>query len=170
MPDETSGPKLHIDSDWKAEAQKEKERLSQREQAKGAKARPGAAAGDGDAGLHELPEPNFRALVGILASQAVMGLGAMGDPQTNRIVIDLEGARFAIDLLGVLEEKTKGNVTEEEARELRQVTAELRNRFVQVSQFMVRQMAAQQAAGAAAPGGPSPGAAKVAPLRSDSSA
>ena len=127
MQDDTT-PKIHIDSDWKAEAQAEKDRLAAEEQ------------DDTDAGADGsprggLPEADFRALVGVLASQAIMGLGAMADPKTSRVVIDLEGAKFAIDLLGVVEEKTKDNLTDEETKELGQVLAELRKRFVQVTQL-----------------------------------
>jgi hypothetical protein len=140
---ESTTPKLHIDSDWKAEAQKEKERLAQKEQSRAAK--PGAAGSKpGAAGEHELPEASFRSLIGMLASQAVMGLGAMADPQTNRIIIDLEGSRFAIDLLDVLEQKTKGNLTDEEKKELTQILAELRGRYVQIANLVAKQMAAQQ--------------------------
>jgi hypothetical protein len=109
-------PKLHIDSDWKAQAQAEKERLSAKEK------QAESTAGD----RHRLPEPSFQALVSVLASQAIMGLGAYADPKSGRVVIDLEGARFSIDLLGVLEEKTKGNLSEQEASDLRQLLAELR--------------------------------------------
>jgi len=51
------------------------------------------------------------------------------------------GSRFAIDLLGVLEEKTKGNLSEEEAKDLREVLAELRSRFVQIAQAVATRMA-----------------------------
>jgi hypothetical protein len=83
----------------------------------------------------------MRALVGSLASQALMGLGAYADPQTGRAMIDLMGSRFAIDLLGVLEEKTKGNLTPEEASELKEVLSELRQRFVQIATMIQQQMA-----------------------------
>ena len=96
--------KLHIDSDWKAQAHAEMERLAEKEAAK-------SAAPDPNEG--ELPPADFRALVGAFASQAMMSLGAYADPQTGRPVIDIMGAQYAIDLLGVLEEKTKGNRTEE---------------------------------------------------------
>jgi hypothetical protein len=159
---ENAPPKLHIDSDWKAEAQKERERLAQKEQERSAKPGPGAR---GERGEQELPEASFRTLVSMLASQAIMGLGAMADPQTNRVIIDLEGAKLSIDLLDVLELKTKGNLDEEEAKELRHMLAELRNRFVQITQLVARQMSAQQAGGGAGgasanlgavPGNPSP--------------
>lgn len=148
MSNQDSTPKLHIDSDWKAEAQKEKERLAQKEQTRTAKSATavGAAGATGSkqAGTdQELPPANFRSLVGMLASQAIMGLGAMADPETNRVIIDLEGARFAIDMLDVLEQKTKGNLTDDEHKELTQILAELRSRFVQIAQLVARQMAAQ---------------------------
>ena len=66
----------------------------------------------------KLPQADFKSLMGVLASQAIMGLGAMNDPKTGRVVIDLDGARFSIDLLGVLEEKTKGNLSDEQSKEI----------------------------------------------------
>jgi hypothetical protein len=139
-------PKLHIDSDWKAEAQREKERLAEKEKQRPATAESPAGSG----GTGELPEASFRSLVSMLASQAVMGLGAMADRETGRVVIDLEGARFSIDLLDVLDQKTKGNLTPEETKELTQLLAELRSRFVQIANLVAKQMAAQDQAGVAA--------------------
>lgn len=130
--DADGAPKLHIDSDWKAEAQAEKERLAAQDQARTEKKTP---AGD----ARGLPEANLMSLVGLLASQALMGLGTMQDPQSGGVVIDLEGARFSIDLLEVLEKKTAGNLTDEESRELTQLLAELRNRFVQISHLVAQQ-------------------------------
>src|SRR5262245_10331043 len=127
MSESKGEPKLHIDSDWKAEAQREKERLAQKETKDKPKA--GAANHQG-----ELPEANFGVLVTMLEPQAIMGVGAMADRETGRVVVDLEGSRFSIDLLDMLEQKTKGNLIEEEAKELRQLLAELRSRFVQISQ------------------------------------
>jgi hypothetical protein len=154
MADNQTTPKIQVDSDWKAEAQREKERLAKKDQAKKeqSKSKPSAdvgAEGEGR-GAQELPEANFRSLVGMLASQAIMGLGAMADPQTNRVIVDLEGSRFAIDLLDLLEQKTKGNLTDEEAKELRQILAELRSRYVQIANFVARQMAAQPGPGGVA--------------------
>ena len=151
MTQDESTPKLHVDTDWKAEAAAEKERLDKQEQekAKSDRGRP-----------RELPEADFKGLLGVLASQAIMGLGAMGDQKSGRIMIDLEGARFSIDLLGVLQEKTKGNVTDEEANELRQVLAELRSRFVQINQLLAQQAVAPGTPGTPgipAPGAPTPG-------------
>lgn len=135
-------PRLHIDSDWKAQAQAEKERLAEREAARAS--RPEA----GHEGEGELPPADFRTLVATLASQAMMGLGAYGDPKTGRVVIDVVGAQFAIDLLGVLELKTKGNLSEEEATELKEVLQHLRARFVHVAKLVAAQMQREMAGGA----------------------
>ncbi len=145
MSQDDSKPKLHIDSDWKAEAQAEKERLSEKEQ---------KAQGQSSEGERGLPEPNFQALMSILASQAIMGLGAYADPKTNRPVIDLEGAKFSIDLLEVLEEKTKGNLSEQEASDMKQLIAELQNRFVQISQMITQQQASGAGVGQSQDAGP----------------
>jgi hypothetical protein len=134
-PDE---PKIQIDADWKAEAQAEKERLAKQEEAQ---------ADQGQPRPGELPEADFRTLVGTLASQAIMGLGALGDSKTGRVVVDLPGAKFSIDLLGVLEEKTKGNISDEEAKELGQALTELRARFVEISNLVARQSVTQAETG-----------------------
>lgn len=138
MADET--PKLHIDMDWKAQAQAEKERLAKEEAEREQKR--------GPAGSGEMPPADFKSLVGLLASQAMMGLGMFADQKSGRVIVDLEGARFNIDLLGVIEEKTKGNLENEEAEELKQLVQELRQRYVQIARIVSEQMAAQGASGA----------------------
>ena len=124
-------PKIQIDSNWKAEAQAEKERLVK--EAEAAQGQPGQR------GAGELPPADFQTLIGTFASQAVMGLGAVRDPKTGGVVVDLPGARFAIDLLAVVEEKTKGNLSEQESAELKQALSELRARFVQISEAVASQ-------------------------------
>jgi len=116
-----------------------------------------SARGDGGKrGGEELPPADFRSLVGLLASQALGGLGTYGDSKTGRVIVDLAGAKFGIDLLGVMEQKTKGNLSPEEAAELREVLAELRSRYVHFHDLLARQQAAglAGAAGAGLPTGP----------------
>jgi len=140
-PSETpeGGPKLHVDSDWKAQAQAEKERLAKKEEAREQSSR--RLAPD------ELPPADFRSLVGILASQAVMALGGYTDPQSGRMVIDIVGGEFAINLLGVLESKTAGNLTDEEQKELGQVLSQLRARFLQIATMIAEQGGRQPGVG-----------------------
>lgn len=134
MSADDEAPKIQVDADWKAEAQAEKERLSQQEADRSKASEEAGAPG-------ELPPADFKGLVGLLASQAIMGLGAYTDPKSGGVVIDLVGSKFAIDLLGVIEEKTTGNLDEAESTELTQILAELRSRFVQVADAVAQQQA-----------------------------
>jgi len=135
-PSDTASPALHIDSDWKAQAQAERERLAKQESER--------ASRDPKTDADGLPPAEFRSLVGLLASQAIMGLGTMGDQQ-GRVIVDLPGANFAINLLEVLQDKTKGNLTPEEQAELDDVVRELKMRFVQVARLVTEQAARGQA-------------------------
>ena len=96
-----------------------------------------------------------------LAQQALMQLGEIESPFTGQREVDLQGARYTIELLAVIEARTKGNVTDDEAAALKDAIQDLRMRFVQVNQEMQRQMAAQAAqAMKTGPGGgmrPGPG-------------
>lgn len=142
MTQDPSSPQLHIDSDWKAQAQAEKERLAQKEQEKA-----------GKPGPDDLPPADFKGLIGMLAYQAMSGLGIMADQRTGRVVVDLVGSRYYIDLLTILETKTQGNLTADESKELGQVLAELRSRFVQIAHLVAQQapdVMAEPKAGAAA--------------------
>ena len=122
-------PEIQVDSDWKAQAKAEKERLTAVEQKSEEKAE-----------ARQVPEANFRGLLGILASQALMGLGMHQDPSGKGVMVDLDGSKFTIDLLEMLDEKTKGNLSDEEATELKQLTQELQSRFVQIAQLVAAQM------------------------------
>ena len=65
-----------------------------------------------------------------LAEQAMAALGQIPDPLENKPVVRLELARHHIDTLGVLEEKTKGNLTDEEHEMLETVLHQLRMVFL----------------------------------------
>ncbi len=115
--------KLQIDDDWKSEAQAEKERLAQLE--KEETRRPGRAAGG-------MPEPGFPEVIQLLAMQAMVGLGGMRGPGGQDIPPNVDLAKHYIDLLGVLESKTKGNLSEEERVMLDSTLHQLRMAYVEV--------------------------------------
>jgi hypothetical protein len=77
-----------------------------------------------------LPPATFQTLVAMLASQAMHALGLVGEEAKEAPKPDLEHAKFLIDLLGVLEEKSKGNVSDDEAKLLRGVLTDLRMAYV----------------------------------------
>ena len=139
-------PKLIIDTDWKSQAQAEKERLAQKTAA-AKPAAPGAPAGA------EMPqEVRFEDVVGLLATQALSYLGYFGDPQTGQAVVSLEYAKLHIDMLVVLEAKTKGNLTEQEEKFLAKTLSQLRMEFVEISKAVAK--AVQEGRIKAVPGGP----------------
>ena len=80
------------------------------------------------------PELSFVAFVVSIASTAAIHLGDLADPATGqRLEPNLEGAKQMIDILTLLEEKTRGNLTAEERQVLEQVLYELRLHFVEAS-------------------------------------
>jgi len=80
-----------------------------------------------------LPPANFSVIVLSLRAQTEMQLGLMNFGPEEESKPDLQMARHTIDLLAILGEKTKGNLTLEEQRLLENSLTELRFRFVQVS-------------------------------------
>src|SRR5579871_6082762 len=95
--------------------------------------------GEATPGKHEethvpLPPASFSFLVVSLRAQAEMQLGLMQFGEEQESQPDLPLARHTIDLMGMLLEKTKGNLTLEEQRLLENSLTELRFRFVQVSE------------------------------------
>lgn len=124
MSDQDS-PKIIVDDDWKSSARAEKEKLAAAEKEK-------ASHGGGDA-PGGLPEKlGFRELLSLFATQALMYMGAIPD-QSGRSMISLEVAKLNIDLLGVVQEKTKGNLTSDEQEMMDGTLNELRMQFVEVA-------------------------------------
>ena len=77
---------------------------------------------------------SFTTFVVSLASSAAIHFGDLPDPNTGeRAELNLDGAAQMIDILALLEQKTRGNLTLEERQVLEQVLYELRMRFVEAS-------------------------------------
>ena len=76
---------------------------------------------------------SFTAFVISLASTAAIHFGDLPDPSGMKSEPNLEGAAQMIEILSLLDLKTKGNLTAEERQVLEQVLFELRLRFVKAS-------------------------------------
>ena len=76
---------------------------------------------------------DFTSFVMSLAHQTVVLLGDAPNPETNLVNTNLEGARQTIDIIGILEEKTKGNLTDSEKNLLDEVLTGLRMAYVKKS-------------------------------------
>jgi uncharacterized protein DUF1844 len=106
-------------------------------------------------GMDHPPAMSFEQLVQSIYMTAMMQLGA-ATHEGQQPQVDILGARQSIDMLGVLAEKTKGNLTPEEYRLLDSALFELRMAFLEITQALARQAAAKApAAGRPGPGGPS---------------
>jgi len=77
-----------------------------------------------------MPEINFATFVVSLNSSALMALGLVEDPISKQKTKNLELAKQTIDILGMLKEKTKGNLTSDEENMLRSVLYDLRMLYV----------------------------------------
>ena len=147
-------PSLHIDTDWKKQAQEEKKRLAEQAAAKPppitAPAGIGAAAvatpfapaaapesAGGSAARPGQPKPgSFAALVTTLLTQLYFYLGDLS-PRGAEPMVNLDMAKQNVDLLGMLENKTANNLDEEERKLLDNALYESRMRFVSVaSQYL----------------------------------
>ncbi len=124
-----SEPKLIIDSDWKSAAQAEKEKLAA---ASAPKSAPGAEGDD------ERREVAFEDIVGMLANQALSFMGFIPDPYSGQAMVSLPYAKLHIDMLTILEAKTKGNLTESELAALTKILSQLRMAFVETTEAVSR--------------------------------
>lgn len=79
----------------------------------------------------KLPDINFPTFILSLATSAQVHLGVVDDPMTKKKEKDLDLAKQTIDIVGILQEKTKGNLSEEEGRLLEHVLFDLRMMYVE---------------------------------------
>ena len=85
------------------------------------------------AGPSSVPAPvSFQTLVSYLATTVMFQLGLLAGPSGERIPLDLANARRTLDLLDILQEKTRGNLAPEEAKLLDDVLYELRLSFLEI--------------------------------------
>ncbi len=75
----------------------------------------------------------FSFLVMSYQTSALMQLGQLKDPNTQKVEKDLEKAKLSIDILGMIQEKTKNNLTKDESELLENVLRELRLVYVKES-------------------------------------
>jgi hypothetical protein len=101
----------------KAEKEEEKEKEKEKEK-----------------GVPHLPEVNFSSFLLSLSSSSLLHLGEIADPQSGEKKKDLALAKQSIDIISLLKDKTKGNLTQEEENLLDHLLYDLRMRFVKASE------------------------------------
>lgn len=121
-----------VDLSWKEQARREKERLAEELDRR---------SGGEEAGAEEMPEADFTQFVNGIGVQVMMFLGQVENPLIGKRILDLPAAKYNIDMLGILAEKTKGNLTKEEDETLSTILNELRMRYVQTIKVLEKAMA-----------------------------
>ena len=76
------------------------------------------------------PNPDFNFFVTTLSLQASIALGQIANPATNKTEEDLVQAKFLIDTLGMLQDKTKGNLNDDEFKLLENLLYDLRSIYL----------------------------------------
>ena len=110
--------KIFVDEDWKSQVEAEK----------AAYASQASSPPPGNTG--ELPPASFEMLVTTFATEAMVALGQLPNPFTNEHSVNWDHAKYTIDMLQVIAEKTKGNLSQEEDTMLEGLLHQLRMAFV----------------------------------------
>ena len=115
MSESNEEPKIIVDDDWKAQVEREKEEAQQAEP---------------ESSQPEIPPASFEMLITTLSTQAIAAMGFIPDPMTGQANQNMPMARHFVDTLGILEEKTKGNLTEDEQNLITESLHRLRMAFI----------------------------------------
>ena len=133
---ENEDPKIIVDTDWKDQVEKEREQANEpekepdfvpKEHTKPETSEP-AAVDTSD--TPPPPEASFEVLVTMLFTQAMATLGQIPNPSTGEAEVNKPFAKHYIDTLELLDEKTKGNLTDEESKILSEALHALRMMYV----------------------------------------
>lgn len=133
MTDDGTRPELHIDEDWKSKVKAEDAALDaklQQGQAEPAASQASPSSPESDL-PDQFPPADFAGLVMMLSTQAMVGMGVIPIPGQDQPVQNLAMAKYFIDLLTVLEEKTKNKLDRQENNLLIETLHQLRLAYVE---------------------------------------
>ncbi len=121
-------PKIFVDEDWKQKAEAEKKALEEEIASQAEESAEAPAEGE-----YDLPAASFPSLLQEFSTRALVSLGLIQNPFSGEAQVDLKAAAYSIDMLAILQEKTAGNLEENESAYLGQLIAQLREAFLKVS-------------------------------------
>lgn len=106
----------------------------------------GSMGADDESEIPGAEDPaSFVNFLSTLATNAAAALGAMPHPATGQRTLDLEGGKYWLDVLGMLRDKTKGNLHPQESRLLEDLLADLRMQYVRMTRVAEEKLKAQAA-------------------------
>lgn len=112
-----------VDEDWKKQVQQEKEKVAEELKA--------SSSDLLSTGKKQIPQASFALFISWLATQSYIHLGLVENPFTKKKEKDIIQAKYLIDVLNILEEKTRGNLTKEEQNYLQSLLYDLRLAYVE---------------------------------------
>lgn len=127
MPDKK---KIIIDEDWKSRVEAEKEEAAKAQQAATGT---DAAQAAGDVADVEMPPASLELLLTTLGTEALVAMGQLPHPATGKLHAQRNQAKYLIDTIEVLRNKTKGNLTPGEQQLIDNLLHQLRMLFVQTA-------------------------------------
>ncbi len=114
-----SDSEIIVDEDWKTSIQEEKEKDTVKQPAQETK--------------QQIPEASFNLFISSLATQTLINLGEMASPFNKKKELDLDQAKFTLDTLQIIKDKTEGNLADDETKYLDTLLYDLRMRYVEKS-------------------------------------
>jgi len=129
MTEESGEKKLYVDEDWKSRVEAEREEVRARKESTAKEATGATDQGDAAQAV-KMPPASFEILLSTLVTEAMVALGELPHPATGKAEVNLDHARYFIDTLRVLQEKTAGNLSPDEQRAIDSVVSQLQMAFV----------------------------------------
>lgn len=123
--EENEEPRIIVDEDWKSQVEREKEELKKQEQAGQSPSADSQSPDD-----FPIPPASFSVLLSTLVTQAMVGLGMFPDPASGEPNVNRALAKHFIDTISMLEEKTKGNLEDQEASQISDSLHQLRMAYL----------------------------------------
>ncbi len=112
-----SGPEKTVDKEWKKTVQEEKETVGEEKPEQKTKQR--------------IPEASFNLFISSLVTQILINLGEVENPFNKKKEQNLDQAKFIIDTLQIIRDKTRGNLSDDEEKYLDTMLYDLRMRYIE---------------------------------------
>ena len=120
--------KKKVDESWKEQAEREKQVVGA--QASQAPSKPTPSPEEEPAAPEGVPQARFDLFISGLAMETLVALGDLAHPTTRKQATQLPQAKYLIDLLGIMEQKTAGNLSVDEEKLLKDTLYQLRMRYL----------------------------------------
>jgi hypothetical protein len=134
MNEQSADKRIIIDEDWKTQVERERDQLRQNIDPESVRQAEAETAPD------QLPPASFAFLVTSLVTQILAALGQFPDAMTQQPSVSLPLARLNIDLLEVVQQKTRGNLTPDEETMLKDALHHVRMLYVAVRDSLEQQL------------------------------